>query len=504
MQRNVLEYLEGTAKRLPDKVAVIDEAASYSFQRLLTASRAIGSGLLSYVPQRGFVVVLCDRAAIGVLGFLGALQCGACYVPVDANMPQARMEAILAQVRPDAILYAKKDEKIAQSLLPYAPIFSIEAAAQAEIDDMALAERREASLDLDPAYVIFTSGSTGAPKGILVAHRSVIDFIDWLDDACEISEEDILANQAPFYFDLSVKNLYTCLRCGATVHLLSRKLFMFPKLLTAYLSEHRVTTLFWATSAFRMTATSGILEKDPPRTVRKVVLGGEALQAAHLNRWRRALPEVKYINLYGPTEVTVDCTCYFITREFRDDEQIPIGKACRNMEILLLDEQLRPVADGEAGEICVRGTGLALGYLGDAEKTASAFIQNPLNDRYPERIYRTGDLARRDAEGNLFFLARRDDQVKHMGYRIELGEVETALSAVPGVEAVACLFDPREDKLVCFCQSGASPQALAEAAKARLPKYMIPNVWRIEQRLPANANGKIDRVKLKERYFAED
>jgi amino acid adenylation domain-containing protein len=504
LQRNVLEYLEATAARLPDKAAFVDEGGEVTFAALLDGARAIGSALCVAAPGGRPVAVLTDRTAISITGFLGALQAGCCYVPIDNKMPQERMRSILTQLRPAALLYAARDAATAHAVGDGIPLLELESAMRTEINAAALSERRAHVLDIDPAYIIFTSGSTGTPKGILISHRSVIDFVEWFTESCELSERDVLGNQAPFYFDLSVKDLYTTLSCGATTHILPRKFFSFPKLLTAYLREHQVTTLIWATSAFRLVANSGILEKDAPTTVTKVILGGEALQATHLNRWRQALPQTNYINLYGPTEVTVDCTWFPITREYADDEIIPIGKACRNMEVLLLDDDLRPVPSGEAGEICVRGIGLALGYFGDWEKTNAAFVQNPNNPDYPDRIYRTGDLARMDADGNLVFLARKDDQIKHMGYRIELGEVETALSAIPGVEAVACIFDKAADQIVCFCQSKVSVDELASEAKRRLPRYMAPNVWRIAARLPLNANGKLDRVKLRNAYVEEN
>ncbi len=504
MQQNFLEYLEATAARTPNKTALTDETDAFTFSRLLHASRAIGSALLPFTRVNAPAVVRSSRTAISVAGFLGALQAGCCYVPLDAKMPRARLETILLQVRPAAILCAQKDDKLGQSLQSMAPVLLLEDCLHIPEAADKLRARRDAVLDIDPAYVIYTSGSTGTPKGILISHRAIIDFADWLGEFSGVREDDVLANQAPFFFDLSMKDLTSCLRGGLTLHIVPKKLFMFPKLLTAFLIERGVTVLFWATSAFRMVAVSGILEKQPPQTVRKVILGGEALQSVHLSRWQEALPQAEFINLYGPTEVTVDCTCFPIERRFADDEPIPIGKACKNMEVLLLDDALRPVPDGEVGEICVRGIGLAIGYLDEPEKTKAAFIQNPLNPRYPDRLYRTGDLARRDADGNLLFLARKDDQIKHMGYRIELGEVETAICAIPGVQAAACLFDKEHDTIVCFCQSTCTTEALVTAAKARIPKYMTPNVWRIEQRLPANANGKIDRVKLRERYFAEN
>ena len=173
------------------------------------------------------------------------------------------------------------------------------------------------------------------------------------------------------------------------------------------------------------------------------------------------------------------------------------------MEVILLGDDLKPVPDGEAGEIYVRGVGLALGYFADSEKTSRAFIQNPLNPYYPDRLYRTGDIAKRLPDGNLVFLSRRDSQIKHMGYRIELGEIETALSGIPDVGDAICFFDEDDDAIVCCCKTKLDAAELSSRLKEKVPRYMLPNVWRISDSLPMNANGKIDRPKLKESYFNE-
>lgn len=356
-------------------------------------------------------------------------------------------------------------------------------------------------LDIDPAYVIFTSGSTGIPKGIVICHRSVIDFTEWFVSAGGFTQEDVLANQAPFYFDLSVKDIYTALKTGATVHIIPQKLFLFPLPLVRFLEEKRITALAWATSAFHLLAASGALEREAPTHLRTVLLGGEALQAKYLNRWRRALPQVRYVNLYGPTEVTVDCTWYPIERDFADHEAIPIGRPCPNKEIVLLDEQLRPVPPGQPGEICVRGMGLTRGYFGEWDKTRSALIQDPRNPHYPDLLYRTGDLAVMDGDGVLTFLSRRDGQIKHMGYRIELGEIETALTSLPQVEEAVCLFDRERDKILCVYSGEESPQ-VARQARSLLPRYMVPNLYHWRKALPHNPNGKIDRAALREEFLS--
>lgn len=499
MQKNVLEYLEDSAARFPEKAAFADERQEITFSRLLELSRRGGSFLaqnLSAVNRP--IAVMTDRTAASVLAFFSVLQSGNFYVPIDSAMPRQRMALLLEKLSPAAVIFSEGEP---DSEFPVScPVFLLAELQEAPVDDGLLAERRSRVLDIDPVYAIFTSGSTGVPKGIVIGHRNVIDFTDWFTDTMGICEDDVLGNQAPFFFDLSVKDLYTALKTGATVRILPKKCFAFPVLLIQLLNEYGVTTLSWATSAFHLTANSRVLEKHLPTTLRRVILGGEALQAKQLNLWRRALPEVKFVNLYGPTEVTVDCTCYPIEREFADDETIPIGKACANKEVFLLDEQNLPPQQGEPGEICVRGTGVAKGYYHDPEKTAAVFVQNPLNPWYPDLIYRTGDLGYFGEDGLLYFSARKDGQIKHGGYRIELGEVETAVNGLSEIGASVCFFDAGRDKIVCVYQGELSGQELASKLRERLPKYMIPNVYTQVEAMPYNANGKIDRVRLREDY----
>ncbi len=501
LQKNVLEYLEASAERFPEKTAFTDEHTALTFSALLCRARSLGTAIAEKTDRRGApVAVLTERSVASVASFMGVLSSGNYYVPIDSQMPLQRIRRILETVAPAMLIYPDSAGETAGRLSDLCPLLRDEDGFQRPADPALLSARRAAVLDTDPVYTIFTSGSTGTPKGIVICHRSVIDFIEWLADAGGFSREDVLANQAPFYFDLSVKDLYLTLKCGATAHIIPKKLFMFPLLLIRFLEEKKVTALVWATSAFHLVANSGVLEKAAPTSLRTVILGGEALQAKQLNRWRRALPEVRYINLYGPTEVTVDCTWYPIEREFEDWETIPIGRACANKEVFLLNEALRPVPVGETGEICVRGIGLAKGYFGDMEKTRASFIQDPRNPSYPDLIYRTGDLAVMDADGVLTFRSRRDGQIKHLGYRIELGEIETALNSVPGVTEAVCVFDQARDKILCLYTGTPEEQALAAAARPLLPRYMLPNIYRRLDEMPHNANGKIDRPGLRERF----
>ena len=504
MQQNLLEYLENTAQRCPDAPAVIDENEQFTFGQLRDKARNIGTALCRLVGVHNRpVAVLTDRTAKSAVAFMGVLCSGNYYTPVDCKMPAERMNNLIKQLSPAALLFAQGERAVAETYRDQCPLICIDEAMETAADAALLSDVRRKVLDVDPAYIIFSSGSTGAPKGIVVSHRSVIDFTDWYVDTCGIQSTDKLGNQAPFYFDLSVKDLYSCMKTGAAMHILPKKFFLFPILLMRYLEENGITVLSWATSAFHLVANSGVLAKIAPQSLRRVIVGGEALQAKQLNLWRAALQNCQFINLYGPTEVTVDCCYHIIEKDYADTDTIPIGKACENMEVFLLDADGNTVADGQIGEICVRGSGLAQGYFGDPDKTNAVFTQDPRNPWYHDRIYHTGDMATVNEDGDFVFLARKDNQIKHAGYRIELGEIETAVNSLSGMQAAICFFDAARDRIHCVYQGELDAADIVKGARALIPKYMLPNVYTKVEQMPYNPNGKIDRVALKKEYLNE-
>lgn len=509
MQKNVLEYLEDSVKKYPNKVAFTDSNNQYTYTEFWLAARKIATQICCETNKINRpIAILVDRQVESLIGFMGILYSGNYYVPIDNKMPKQRIEKVLEQIQAEVILHLKSDSELVLELTKNNEKIKtinttncLNDVTEEEILEQEIQKRRNQVLDLDPAYIIFTSGSTGIPKGIVISHRSVIDFTDWMADTFGFSSQDIMGNQAPFYFDLSVKDIYTTLKCGATTHVIEKKVLMFPMLLVDFLNARNVTSLIWATSAFNLVSNSKVLEKKQLKTVNKVILGGEALLAKHLNTWKKAMPNIQYVNLYGPTEVTVDCTYYKIDKEFEDGEPIPIGKACENKEVLLLDDNLQLVEDGMPGEICVRGTGVAKGYFNDFEKTNQVFVQNPRNPYYTDIIYRTGDIGIRNAEGLIVFQSRKDGQIKHMGYRIELGEIERAVNAFEKIKAAICFYDEELSKIVCVYEGDTSDLEIIKHVQDSIPKYMYPNILRKKDKMPYNANGKIDRVKLKEEYF---
>ncbi|MCM1267413.1 MAG: amino acid adenylation domain-containing protein [Bacteroidales bacterium] len=501
MIKSVVDYLERTAARYGDKKAYIDENREVTFRELQEDTRKIATGLLAEVTIGTPVLVYMDKCVECIEGFLGVSYTGAFYVPIDTAMPYPRVKLIMDTLGAEAVLTRRADE-IPEEIKEICKVFYVEDLLQIqEIDTEELAKRNRKRIDTDPIYAIFTSGSTGVPKGVLVSQRSVINFTEWWCETFGFTEEEVFANQTPFYFDASVKDIYATLRCGATMYIVPKKLFSLPAQLVRFLNEKKINCIDWVPSVLCMIANFRTFEKVKPEYLKKVMFLGEVMPTKQFNIWRRALPEVKYANLYGPTEATGDCTYYKIEREFADDEPIPIGFACENTEVLLLNEENRPAAEGETGEICVRGCSLALGYYNNQEKTDEVFVVNPLQKNYRERIYRTGDLGKYNRYGEIVFLARKDSQIKHMGHRIELGEIETAISSLEQVDRICCLFDRESQKIIAVYTGGIDAKEMTAQLKEKLPRYMLPNLYQKLDEMPINLNGKIDRTALQKEFI---
>ena len=428
MQTNVLEYLEQTAPRVPDKVAYGNEDTEVTFGEVLRNAQAIGTFLKRQGHYKEPVVVFMRKHPNAIISFYGAVYAGCFYVPIDEEMPKHRIELIFQNLKPHAIICDEFTAKEAGAFAGEGKIYLYSDICTTEPDPALLQEVREHAIDTDPLYIVFTSGSTGVPKGVVACHRSVIDYIEQLSSVLEVNENTVFGNQAPLYFDACLKELYPTLKFGATAYLVPHDRFMFPIKLVEFLNEKKINTICWVVSALTMISAFKTFDKIKPEYLHTVAFGSEVFPIKQFNIWRENLPDAKFINLYGPTEAT-GMSCYYkVNREFALDEVIPIGRPFRNTDILLLDEKNQLAAPGEPGEICIRGTAVTLGYYHNPEKTKEAFVQNPLNDAYPEIIYRTGDLGRYNEQGELIFISRKDYQIKHMGHRIELGEIEAIVN----------------------------------------------------------------------------
>ncbi|WP_176555072.1 MULTISPECIES: amino acid adenylation domain-containing protein [unclassified Butyricimonas] len=499
-----MTYLEEATTHWPDKTAIADDKNLLTFTQWLDYSERIGSAIAEVTGGviHKPVLVFVDRRIEGLVGFTGVVESGNFYVPIDCRMPEQRVKLIHDVLDPiAAITVTESDSKILDMINFKGVCLHYEEVISHEVNHEKLYEIRSEMIDLDPVYAIFTSGSTGIPKGVLVSHRGMIDLSEWLVETFGFDETDSLGNQTPFYFDGSVKDICICLKAGVTLNIIGKKYFTFPKLLIQFLNDRKITSILWATSAIILVGNSNILDDNEPRYIKRVTFAGEAMPAKQLNVWIKKLSGAKFYNLYGPTEVTVDCTYYEVKREFRDDEYIPIGNSCRNKAVLVLNESNQLVKEGESGELCVRGTGLALGYYNNKEKTREVFVQNPLHDLYDDKIYRTGDIVKYNEMGEIEFISRKDFQIKHMGNRIEMGEIEVTINSIPKVTNAACIYDQAGEKIVLYYTTSDGKEVdIINYLKVKLPKYMFPNIIYHLKTMPYNMNGKIDKIELKKMY----
>jgi D-alanine--poly(phosphoribitol) ligase subunit 1 len=501
MQINVLEYFVKTAERWPSKVAVADAQREWSFEYLSRRAEAIARQIvtLSNATNQPIAVYL-PKTNEAIASILGVLFSGNCYAPLDVRAPVSRTQTILGQLEPILILTTRELGAQLQSECSDPLRFLI-------LDDVqnnegVIPDRWQQSIDTDPAYIIHTSGSTGKPKGVVITHRGVIDYIEWARDTFKIDEHCVIGNQAPLIFDNSTLDLYLCFACGATLHLTPEELFLFPVRLLEYLAEKSINFIFWVPSIMVAVADKSVLERVKDLRLEKILFAGEVMPAKHLNAWRARFPNSLFANLYGPTEITVDCSYYIVDRDLGDDEPVPIGRACRNSDILILNERNEACQVGERGELCVRGSSLAAGYWNQPAQTAAAFVQNPLNPHYPELIYRTGDLVFTNEKGEIIYVGRKDFQIKHMGYRIELGDIEHFALQVPGIRNSCVLYHMGKKEIVLVYEADANidPGFIRTELGRNLPKYMWPTVFRFRPELPRTPNGKIDRQQLTTEY----
>lgn len=500
---NVLEYLDKTAAACPDKTAFADDNTALTFREFYDGARSVGSFLYARGQYKKPVVVFMQKSPQAVLAFFGVIAAGCYYVPIDEEMPAQRISLIFGQLEPEAVICdaASKDKLSGYGFSGEALLY--DDIVNTKADDEALEYVRAHALDIDPIYVVFTSGSTGVPKGVVACHRSVIDYIEALTEVLRVNSDTVFGMQVPLYVDACLKEIYSTLKFGATTWMIPKQLFMFPVTLIEYMNNHKINTVCWVVSALTLISGLGAFKRAKPEYLRTIAFGSEVFPIKQFNLWREHVPDARYINLYGPTEATGMSCWYEVDREFALDEAIPIGRPFKNKEILLLDEHDQLALQGEPGEICIRGTSLTLGYYRAPEKTSQAFVQNPLNKNYPELIYRTGDIGRYNERGELMFISRKDNQIKHMGHRIEIGEIEVAANALNSVSVACCIFDDEKKKLILFFTGDTDEALISQALKDRLPRYMIPNAIYKRSAMPYTPNGKLDRIALKQQYAAQ-
>ncbi|ENU2809078.1 AMP-binding protein [Campylobacter coli] len=501
MTTHIYNFLEKSLIKFSEKTAFVEpftkERKEITYKDFDLFSKKLASEILKTLknnkPTQAPVLIILPKGIDCLISFFGVALSGNFYTLLDEKSPKERVEKVIEVLKPKLFI-TSKDLNFNLDL----PTLYTQDFESFNIDESLIKHAKEKHIDTNLLYVFFTSGSTGIPKGVSIAHRSVIDYAFHFCEAFEVDENEIIANQAPLYVDASLPDILATIKPSATLHLIPNHLFAFPNKILDYLEQEKITMIFWKpTVLIYFIKDQDNLKNYPLKNLNKILIGGEIMPIKQLNIWRKHLPNALFANCYGPTEITDVCCYYILDREFSENEILPIGKAYKNTELLVFDENMNfisPKQIGVKGELFVRGTSLSLGYYNDKEKSKQAFIQNPLHDNYLDLLYKTGDIVSYNEFGELLCYGRNDNRIKFMGHRIELGEIESVINSHSKIILCACIF---KEKIICFYESDEELDFKA-FLKDKLPSYMIPKNFIKIEKFKLNQNGKIDRKVLKE------
>jgi len=502
MRINLTEYFNTVSKKYADRTAIIEGSKTTNFESLYRSccgiARCISETINGQINQA--IAVYLPKSTESIQWDIGIIYSGNFYMNLDTKSPVKRIANILDLIKPAVVVTnAENAGKIKETGYGGITLITGGVLFNSEEQDKQLFRNLDRLIDTDPLCIINTSGSTGTPKGVVLNHRSFIDFTEWAIETLKIGDNEVIGSLSPLVFDIYSFELCMLMVKGSTIVLIPENQSAFPVNILKLMQETAVTFIFWVPTIMVNIANMDLIGRIPLPDLKTIWFAGEVFPTKQFNYWRKHLSGTKFVNLYGPIEITLDCTYYIAERELKDDEPIPIGFPCRNTDVLILTEDNQLAEIGEIGELCVRGTSLAMGYYNNPEKTHNAFVQNPLNKSYPELIYRTGDLVFTNENKEIIFKGRKDSLVKHLGYRIELGEIEhVIINTLKLVKNGCVVYDVTKKEIVLFYESdGEVPVANMRKEIGNIfPKYMVPGTYIRMEELPRNTNGKIDRFLL--------
>lgn len=505
MKTSIYEYFEETARIYKDKAALIDDHQTMTFAQLEVAVQNMAGRILDrQTPVNSVIGVLLKKSHELAVADLAITAVGCAYMNLDYKSPAERLGKIINTVSPSLLITDAQGLALLETIPNQTSVLVVSASQDDPIPRQPLGKnwtrkRLQGVIDSDPYCLINTSGSTGTPKGVVLNHKSFVDFVEWSSTTLGINGEEVVGSLSPAIFDIFSYELCMLVFKGSTIYLIDDRLSPYPGKILEVLEKQRVSFIFWVPTIMVNIANLGLLERFQLPALKMVWFAGEVFPTVHFNKWFDRLPHTKFVNLYGPIEITLDCTYYLVQDRIPDDQPIPMGTACRNTALLVLMEDGREANEGEIGELYVRGTSLAMGYYNNPEQTANAFVKNPLNKSYPEVIYKTGDLVTRQ-HGLYYFKGRADTMIKHLGYRIELAEIEhSILSAIDEVKNVCVVYAADRKEIIAYCELShdLTFQDFRIRLSNHIPSYMIPGKLVHVNQMPMNPNGKIDRLHFK-------
>jgi len=518
----VQHAFDNTAIKYENKVALYFQSENITYGDLYHSCNQLANCLIRIGVKRGDrVLYILDRSINSIKAKLAVLKADAIYVPLDKDTPQARFREIFGDCIPSVIICDNSTLNKVSTLLKtstYEPkIVILDSKEDSPYQNEEFIWKEDISMeannapgysniDKDIAYILYTSGTTGKPKGVMVSHQNIFNYINWAIDYFDISERDNILSTSPFHFDMSVFDIYCALMSGAALEIASSQNLLYPIRIINIIDKRKISLWKAVSSLFAYFVKVKALKPDRMRSLQKIIFSGEPLPTKYLIEWMKTYQDKIFYNAYGPSECTGISTIYKVENIPVDvNDAVPIGKACANTEIFAQHKDGSIAEAGEVAELFIRTSSLSCGYWDDGDKTNKAFVTNPLNRSFDEKVYRTGDLVKKLPDGNYLFVGRKDDQIKYMGYRIELGEIDSALRTIDFINDAATIAinvqGKDEMEIISYIESNNSVdlEATWERLDQILPKYMLPHKIQTINSFPRSENGKVDRKSLKSR-----